>query len=100
MPHPTAKTFLRAQSALTAIGCLSTAVGSTSTSAAEPAAKGPVATVVGKYCYDCHDSDMKKGGLSLEALDQTHFAAAPEQWENVVRKLDHRLMPPLGEERP
>ena len=55
---------------------------------------------VEKFCYDCHDAGTKKGDLSLEELDKTHFAAAPAEWENVVRKLNHRLMPPIGEERP
>jgi hypothetical protein len=64
------------------------------------AASEPVAAVVQKYCYDCHDADAKKGGLSLEGVDATHVAAAPDVWEGVVRKLEHRLMPPLGEDRP
>ena len=98
MPHLTAKTFPRAQIALTALcGWLGT---NRPAWAAEPAPANPVAAVVQKFCYDCHDSDAKKGGLSLESLDKTNFAQAPADWEHVVRKLDHREMPPIGEDRP
>lgn len=60
----------------------------------------PASLLIEKYCIDCHDSGMKKGGLVLEGLDPTNTAAKPELWENVVRKLDHRQMPPSGEPRP
>jgi hypothetical protein len=53
-----------------------------------------------RYCLDCHDASIKKGGLSLEGLDPKNPAAAPLVWEKILRKLDHRQMPPLGEERP
>ena len=68
--------------------------------AAESSPPGPVASVVGKFCLDCHDSTTKKGDFSLETLDQSNFSAAPIAWENVVRKLSHRQMPPIGEARP
>ncbi len=88
---PIVKTLVRAQLALLAAGALR---------AAEPKASNPVATVVEKYCYDCHDSDSKKGDLSLEGLDKSQIAAAPVEWERVARKLNHREMPPIGEDRP
>jgi mono/diheme cytochrome c family protein len=52
------------------------------------------------YCLECHDSTTKKGGLALDGLDLANPARQAEQWEAVVRKLAHRQMPPLGEERP
>ena len=53
-----------------------------------------------QYCYDCHDSSSKKGDLVLEQLDPQDPAAHAETWEKVLRKLAHRQMPPLDEERP
>ncbi|MEO7597554.1 MAG: DUF1587 domain-containing protein, partial [Opitutus sp.] len=56
--------------------------------------------LIEQYCYDCHDSTSKKGDLELENLDPKAAAAHPDVWEKVVRKLAHRQMPPLDEERP
>jgi hypothetical protein len=55
---------------------------------------------IGWYCYDCHDASSKKGGLVLEGLDPMNAATHSLIWEKVARKLDHRQMPPLGEDRP
>jgi len=52
------------------------------------------------YCFDCHDGDVDKGGLNLEALQEMPFHEQTEVWEKVVRKLDGRQMPPIGEDRP
>lgn len=69
---------------------------------AEPVAPGggSVAALVERYCWDCHNGDVAKGGMNLERLDLRNPAATAAGWERVVRKLDHRQMPPLGEERP
>jgi hypothetical protein len=59
--------------------------------------------LIATYCLDCHNPDTKKGNLSLEGLDArnpAHLAADPALWEKVLRKLDHRQMPPIGEPRP
>ena len=58
------------------------------------------AALIERSCVDCHDADKKKGDLVLEGLDLAKLAARPEMAERVVRKLDHRQMPPLGETRP
>ena len=76
-----------------------------------PAKKAPkpaapvdsAATLLTGYCVDCHNLDTKKGDLSLEGLDArnpAHLARDPALWEKVIRKLDHRQMPPRGEDRP
>ena len=60
-------------------------------------------SLIESYCLDCHNPDTKKGKLSLEGLDPAnpaHLAAQPALWEKVLRKLDHRQMPPVGEPRP
>ncbi len=53
-----------------------------------------------EYCLDCHSTDVKKADLNLEGIDGTQLAANPVLGEKVLRKLAHRQMPPLGEERP
>ena len=74
-----------------------------SCAAAVPLPSGPTESIIGRYCLDCHDAATKKGRLSLEGLDpknSAHLAADPALWEKIIRKLDHRQMPPVGEERP
>jgi len=58
------------------------------------------ATLIARYCVDCHDAGIKKGDLVLEGLDLAKLTARPETAEQVLKKLDHRQMPPLGEARP
>jgi mono/diheme cytochrome c family protein len=59
-----------------------------------------VQSVVHRYCVDCHDADVTKGGLDLERLGRDAVTDHPEAWESVVRKLRARQMPPVGKERP
>ncbi|MEO6004329.1 MAG: DUF1592 domain-containing protein [Opitutus sp.] len=74
--------------------------GAEPVAAADSAAPDSAAGFFEQYCFDCHDSASKKGELALEGLDPTGAAAHPLIWEKVVRKLAHRQMPPLGEDRP
>ena len=60
----------------------------------------PVASVVSKYCVSCHDADVKKGGLDLERLSREDVTTHPGDWEQVIRKMRARQMPPIGKERP
>ncbi len=60
----------------------------------------PLTSLVDSYCRDCHDDAARKGTLSLEGIDFSRPASHPEIWERVVRQLDHRQMPPIGEARP
>jgi hypothetical protein len=53
-----------------------------------------------KYCFDCHDSDVQKGDLNLQALEGLEVAKDSSAWEKVVRKLNARQMPPIGKKRP
>lgn len=65
--------------------------------------RAPDASLIASYCLDCHNADTKKGDLSLAGLDArnpAHLARDPALWEKVLRKLDHRQMPPIGEPRP
>jgi hypothetical protein len=56
--------------------------------------------ILKQYCYDCHDSDMRKGDLNLEALAGKDYASDSVAWEKVVRKMNARQMPPIGKKRP
>jgi hypothetical protein len=67
-------------------------------SAAQLAA--PVQAVVNEYCVNCHDAESKKGGLDLERIIPGDVTQHPEAWEEVVRKLRARQMPPIGKKRP
>src|SRR5262245_57126552 len=52
------------------------------------------------YCFTCHNTRAKVGGLALDNLD----LQAPEEnaqiWEKALRKLHGRLMPPPGNRQP
>ena len=64
------------------------------------AAQHPWEPLVNRYCLECHDADSTKGDLDLEAALDAPLAEQTTVWENVVRQLRARQMPPLGEERP
>jgi cytochrome c553 len=55
---------------------------------------------VTRYCVSCHNDRLKTSGLSLEHADIAQTATNPQLWENVVRKLQARAMPPQGSRRP
>ena len=52
------------------------------------------------YCYSCHNTRAKMGGLALQGLDIQAAGADAETWEKAVRKLRGRLMPPPGSPQP
>ena len=60
----------------------------------------PVKSAVNQYCITCHDGDVKKGGLDLQSLTSSNVTQHPATWEEVIRKLQSRQMPPVGKERP
>ncbi|MBI5802607.1 MAG: DUF1592 domain-containing protein [Verrucomicrobia bacterium] len=76
------------------LSCVASAPG-----AQQPAA-GAVGAVMGKFCVDCHGKDAVKGGLNLEKLLPEDVSRNPDAWEQVVRKLRARHMPPIGKPRP
>jgi hypothetical protein len=55
---------------------------------------------VGQYCVSCHDGDVKKAGLDLEAVSRADVPQHSKEWEQVIRKLRARQMPPIGKDRP
>src|SRR5580704_7318568 len=60
----------------------------------------PIGPIVKQYCVTCHNARTKSGGLTLEDVDATNIPANAEIWEQVVRKLQRRAMPPQGARRP
>jgi mono/diheme cytochrome c family protein len=52
------------------------------------------------YCFTCHNSRVKIGGLALDTLDLQTPAENAQIWEKALRKLRGRLMPPPGNPQP
>ena len=75
---------------------LATATGSAAWSA-EPASR---AALLEKSCVACHNSTDWAGGLAFDTLSLDNPAADAEVWEETLRKLRGRLMPPPGEPQP
>lgn len=63
-------------------------------------AVAPWTAVTRQFCYECHDGDVQKGDLNLEALESQEVSKHADTWEKVVRKLNARHMPPIGKPRP
>src|SRR5215510_13037145 len=79
------------------------AVGVGSLSAAEKSPLRPASAVqltVQRYCADCHDEQLRKGGLDLDGIVSGDIREHSQQWERVVRKLRTRQMPPLDKKHP
>src|SRR5499427_5218791 len=52
------------------------------------------------YCFTCHNTRTKIGGLALDGLDLQAPAENAQIWEKALRKLRGRLMPPPGNPQP
>ena len=64
-------------------------------------APGPVRAFVERHCIECHDSEMKKGGLDLTALK--FDLESPKEfpmWVKVHDRVDEGEMPPRKKARP
>jgi hypothetical protein len=55
---------------------------------------------VERYCLECHNSDDKTADLDFEAILSDNFEQHAQVWENAVRKLVAREMPPPPLKRP
>jgi hypothetical protein len=56
--------------------------------------------ILSTYCFGCHNSKIKIGGLALDKLDLQTAAHDADTWEKVLRKLRGNLMPPPGSRQP
>lgn len=52
------------------------------------------------HCLECHDSDVAKGGVDMEALLDLPMVGKSSEWEPILRQLEARQMPPIGKSRP
>jgi hypothetical protein len=54
-----------------------------------------------RHCLDCHDSDVQKGGLNLEALGgEMRTAEQLDLWTLIHDRVKHGEMPPAKKKRP
>jgi hypothetical protein len=56
--------------------------------------------LVDRYCSDCHNPDMKSGGMTLTDLNFQHPEKNIDLAEDVIRKVTVGMMPPPGRQRP
>ena len=68
-------------------------------------APGPLSTqeqntLIGRYCFRCHNSNNLAGGLNLEAFDAARAYEQAEIAEKMIRKLQAGMMPPPEAQRP
>jgi mono/diheme cytochrome c family protein len=52
------------------------------------------------YCFTCHSTRAKIGGLALDGLDLKAASDDARTWEKALRKLRGHLMPPPGNPQP
>jgi hypothetical protein len=64
------------------------------------ASADPHGALLNTYCFGCHNSRIKVGGLALDKLDLKTPANDAETWEKALRKLRGNLMPPPGARQP
>jgi mono/diheme cytochrome c family protein len=80
------------------------ALGALLLNAAEPAASsGEAAThfqMLDKFCDQCHNATDWAGGVAFDTMTPETIATEAKVWEEAVRKLRGRLMPPPGEDQP
>jgi len=71
-------------------------------SAQIPAANEPDQhrAMLSTYCFTCHNSRVKIGGLALDGLNLQTPEDNAQIWEKALRKLRGRLMPPPGNKQP
>ena len=67
-----------------------------------PAASGPDPhrALLATYCFTCHNTRLKTGGLAMDGLDLQAAAGDAQIWEKALRKLRGHLMPPPGSRQP
>jgi mono/diheme cytochrome c family protein len=97
---------------IAAPGLLQTRAGGQTPAASGAAASGTAAkastasaadqhrAMLDTYCFDCHNSASKIGGLALDTLNLQNAPDDAKTWEKALRKLRGHLMPPPGNPRP
>ena len=83
--------------------CLTVVLFLTSFNFANAEVKLPteIGSLFDQHCYECHDSDVSKGGLNLEELDVDFGNIDTFQtWERILDRVKHGEMPPAKKPRP
>jgi hypothetical protein len=65
-----------------------------------PAPNDQYHAMLATYCFTCHNTRAKIGGLALDNLDLQAAADDARTWEKALRKLRGHLMPPPGNPQP
>lgn len=69
-------------------------------SAQKAAESDPHRALLSTYCFTCHNSRAKMGGLVLDSLNLQSAPDNAATWEKALRKLRGRQMPPPGSPQP
>jgi len=91
---------LRAGSDSSPLAVTGNAAGTVETARVEPMSFQEQNDVIFQYCYRCHNDELKRGELSLEAFDASRASEQAEIAEKMVRKLRAGMMPPKGSRAP
>ena len=102
MRIPGSKRFLCLGALLVLIVTASAPLPTTAQTTQDPTPSGPDQhrTMLSTYCFTCHNTRAKIGGLALDGLDLQAPAENAQIWEKALRKLRGRLMPPPGNPQP
>jgi hypothetical protein len=71
--------------------------------AAEPGVtfESDVLPLLERYCFDCHGPDKHKGDVNLSSYpDEASVLRDPKAWQNVLRQVHERQMPPQKKPQP
>src|SRR2546422_7331558 len=76
------------------------ALGSVTAVAAQAGPEQGQWGVIQSYCFGCHNSKARVGGLAFDSMSPDRIAEDAKTWEAAIRKLRGGLMPPPGAKRP
>lgn len=60
----------------------------------------PEQAMLDLYCMNCHNDQTQKGSVNLVSLQNSDISDHPALWEQVLRKVNARQMPPKDRKRP
>lgn len=63
-------------------------------------AYSPEHAMLDLYCINCHNDQTQKGDINLTSLQSSNISDHPALWEQVLRKVNARQMPPKDRKRP
>ena len=89
-----------AAAAVLALGSAGAPIAQQVRDRATPPSDAPYRALVSTYCFSCHNSKVKAGGLELDTINTQDLAAHHEAWEKIVHKLRAHQMPPQGARQP